>query len=101
MFLFLLMFIVSYILIQYNVVLLVISNFRWWVFRAWGRVGTTIGGNKLEKFPSKESAVDSFKALFEEKTGNSWQNRNAFIKFPNRFYPLDIDYGVEDAKVGI
>ena len=22
--------------------------FRWYVFRAWGRVGTTIGGNKLQ-----------------------------------------------------
>ena len=71
------------------------------MFRAWGRVGTTIGGNKLEKFSSKAPAVESFKALFEEKTGNSWHERNAFIKFPNKFYPLDIDYGIEEAEVGL
>lgn len=28
-----------------------------------------------------------------EKTGNSWEDRgDSFVKQPNKFYPLDIDY---------
>ena len=63
------------------------------MFRAWGRVGTTIGGNKLERCGSKESAKEQFHSLYAEKTGNEWASKNAFVKYPNRFYPLDIDYG--------
>jgi len=62
------------------------------VFRSWGRVGTTIGGNKLDKFYDKNSAMDNFCSVYEEKTGNSWASRN-FTKHPNKFYPLEIDYG--------
>lgn len=68
----------------------------WWLYRAWGRVGTTVGGNKLERCGSKRSVIDSFKALYAEKTNNEWENRDSFKKFPNKFYPLDIDYGAED-----
>ena len=63
------------------------------MYRAWGRVGTTIGGNKTERFGSKAGAINHFQGLYEEKTGNAWENRNNFEKYPNRFYPLDIDYG--------
>lgn len=74
--------------------------FRWWVFRAWGRVGTTIGGNKLDSFGSKINAIEDFKAVYAEKTGNHWENRTNFSKVPNKFYPLDIDYGADDDNVG-
>lgn len=73
--------------------------FRWWVFRAWGRVGTTIGGNKVESFGSKATAVAAFSALYADKTGNEWENRKNFVKVPNKFYPLDIDYGSDDTAV--
>lgn len=68
-----------------------------YVFRKWGRVGNDkIGGTKLEEM-SKSDAIREFKRLFLEKTGNPWeaweQNHN-FQKQPGRFYPLDIDYGV-------
>ncbi|KAL4191408.1 hypothetical protein AMTRI_Chr07g80390 [Amborella trichopoda] len=68
-----------------------------YVFRKWGRVGNEkIGGNKLEMM-SKSDAIREFKRLFLDKTGNSWeaweQKRN-FQKQPGRFFPLDIDYGV-------
>ncbi|XP_078256074.1 poly [ADP-ribose] polymerase 1 [Rhinoraja longicauda] len=63
-----------------------------------GRVGTTIGGNKLEKMSSREHAVDHFLGLYEEKTGNAWQSSN-FTKYPNKFYPLEIDYG-QDEEAG-
>lgn len=65
---------------------------RYWVFRSWGRVGTTIGSNKLEEMSSKEEAIDHFLNLYQEKTGNAWHSTN-FNKYPNKFYPLEIDYG--------
>ena len=67
---------------------------RFWVFRAWGRVGTTIGGNKTESFRSRDNAIEHFMQLYGEKTGNDWANhKKNFVKHPNKFYPLDIDYG--------
>ncbi|XP_026855307.2 poly [ADP-ribose] polymerase 1 isoform X2 [Electrophorus electricus] len=71
---------------------------RYWVFRSWGRVGTTIGGNKLEKFYDKNSAMDNFRNVYEEKTGNSWTS-SSFTKYPNKFYPLEIDYGQDEEAV--
>lgn len=37
---------------------------RFHLFRAWGRVGTTFGGNKVEPFGSQQNAIDAFCALF-------------------------------------
>lgn len=65
---------------------------RYWVFRSWGRVGTTIGGNKLDKIGDKNSALNNFLSVYKEKTGNEWGASN-FTKYPNKFYPLEIDYG--------
>lgn len=72
-----------------------------WVFRAWGRVGTTIGGNKLDEFRSKENAIDNFTAVYLEKTGNEWNNRKSFEKKPRKFYPIDIDYGADDDDIEV
>ncbi|KAL5008566.1 hypothetical protein ScPMuIL_014147 [Solemya velum] len=71
----------------------------WWIFRAWGRVGTTIGGNKVERCGSRRTAIESFKQLYAEKTNNEWDNRKDFKKQPNKFYPLEIDYGEDDGAV--
>lgn len=68
----------------------------WWLFRAWGRVGTTVGSNKIERCGSRASVIDRFKEVYYEKTNNEWKNRDSFKKFPNKFYPLDIDYGQDD-----
>ncbi|CAL1526877.1 unnamed protein product [Lymnaea stagnalis] len=75
------------------------KNMSWWIFRAWGRVGTTIGGNKVEKCGSKNSAIATFKELYLDKTGNEWENRKNFQKFPNKFYPLEIDYGQDEDDI--
>ncbi|XP_054820608.1 poly [ADP-ribose] polymerase 1-like [Prosopis cineraria] len=67
-----------------------------YVFRKWGRVGNDkIGGTKLEEM-SKADAIAEFKRLFFEKTGNPWEawEQKNFQKQPGRFFPLDIDYGV-------
>uniref|UniRef100_A0A0D3GQ13 Poly [ADP-ribose] polymerase n=1 Tax=Oryza barthii TaxID=65489 RepID=A0A0D3GQ13_9ORYZ len=68
-----------------------------YVFRKWGRVGNEkIGGTKLEEMP-KIDAIQEFRRLFLEKTGNpweAWEQKTNFQKQPGKFYPLDIDYGV-------
>ncbi|VDM21710.1 unnamed protein product [Hydatigera taeniaeformis] len=80
---------------------------QYWVFRAWGRVGTDIGGSKVERFTSVNSAVQHFHDLFLEKTGNPWGVERAnFVKIPRKFYPLELeqfdpkgDETVENAKI--
>ncbi|CAN6171745.1 unnamed protein product [Urochloa humidicola] len=71
-----------------------------YVFRKWGRVGNErIGSQKIEEM-SKSDAIQEFKRLFLEKTGNpweAWEQKTNFQKQPGRFYPLDIDYGVKQA----
>jgi poly [ADP-ribose] polymerase len=42
---------------------------------------------------TKQEAIEDFISLYEEKTGNLWENRNNFEKQPGKLYPLDIDYG--------
>lgn len=68
-----------------------------YVFRKWGRVGNDkIGGSKIEEM-SKSDAIEEFKRLFLEKTGNPWEawvHKQNFKKHPGKFFPLDIDYGV-------
>ena len=45
---------------------------------------------------SLPSALEEFESVYEGKTGNSWHNRNNFVKRPGKFYPLEIDYGQEE-----
>jgi hypothetical protein len=65
--------------------------YRYWVFRSWGRIGTTIGGKKLEIKHNKWEARRQFECVYAEKTGNSWYNKN-FRKFAGCFFPIDLDY---------
>lgn len=68
-----------------------------YIFRKWGRVGNDkIGGKKLEELP-KADAIQEFKRLFREKTGNSWEaweSKHNFQKQPGRFFPLEIVWAV-------
>uniref|UniRef100_A0A6F9DN94 Poly [ADP-ribose] polymerase n=1 Tax=Phallusia mammillata TaxID=59560 RepID=A0A6F9DN94_9ASCI len=74
------------------------SGKSWCVFRSWGRVGTVIGGTKVETFRSLESAMNNFLEVYLDKTGNSFLTKN-FQKYPNKFFPLDIDYGEDNEKI--
>merc|ERR1711978_92030 len=58
---------------------------KWWLFRSWGRIGTTIGNTKLENFDERLEALREFESLYEEKTGNRWKNRDKFQKGLNLF----------------
>lgn len=70
-------------------------NERYHLFRSWGRIGTTIGGNKLDEM-SLEECIEQFESLYKDKTGNRWQNRENFVKQPNLMYPIDIDHGDQE-----
>lgn len=74
------------------------SGTRFYVFRSWGRVGTSIGGTKLDDFYSADSAISNFREVYLEKTGNNFGTKN-FQKYPKKFYPLEIDYGEEDENL--
>ncbi|CAF1646709.1 unnamed protein product [Rotaria magnacalcarata] len=41
-------------------------------------------------------AIDTFRRIFFDKTGNQWDDRGSFKKVPNKLYPLEIDYGQHD-----
>lgn len=64
----------------------------YWLFRAWGRIGTTVGDHKIEKYPSADSACNAFEDLFEEKTGNMFNGGVPLKKKPNKYYPVEVDY---------
>ncbi|KRY89944.1 Poly [ADP-ribose] polymerase 1 [Trichinella pseudospiralis] len=64
---------------------------QFWVSRAWGRIGTTIGSHLLESFDTALEAVEFFCEVYLEKTGNGW-NSKKFVKYSNKFYPVKIDY---------
>ena len=68
----------------------------WWVFRSWGKLGTDIGGKKVDPFISKDKAIKMFTNTYKEKTGNTWSNSGqTFVKRAGKFYPLDIDFGAK------
>lgn len=72
---------------------------KWYVFRSWGRIGTTIGGDKVDTYEEKHDAIAEFERHYEDKTGNRWSQRNNFQKAPGKFYPLDLDYGQENEEL--
>lgn len=67
--------------------------FRYWLFRSWGRIGTTIGGFKTTEHDTLHDAKQEFESCYEDQTGNTWKNRNNFIKMPGKKVPVDTDYG--------
>ncbi|XP_049866080.1 poly [ADP-ribose] polymerase [Pectinophora gossypiella] len=72
---------------------------KYWLFRSWGRIGTTIGGHKLEDCKSLDDAMKRFEDLYMEKTENPWECRDDFMKVPNAYYPIEVDYGDDPADV--
>ncbi|XP_038210310.1 poly [ADP-ribose] polymerase-like [Zerene cesonia] len=71
---------------------------KYWLFRAWGRIGTPIGGTKVEDCKTLYEAIDKFRQIYLEKTQNCWDNREDFVKMPEAYYPIDMDYGEEETK---
>lgn len=72
---------------------------QYWLFRAWGRIGTTIGDKRVERFATVYEAKQAFEEQYRDKSGNDWHSRDTFVKMPNCYYPLDIDYCENDEKL--
>ncbi|KAJ3045123.1 Poly [ADP-ribose] polymerase 1 [Rhizophlyctis rosea] len=68
------------------------------LFRSWGRVGTTVGGVKCDPV-SKQEARETFRVLYLEKCGNEFGAPNQ-TKRPGLMFPLEVDFGDEDDKLG-
>lgn len=77
------------------------------VFRRWGRVGSDhIGGKKLTSYTSLSSALAEFRDVFQEKSGNDWEDlaskaraagptaskASFFTKQPGKGVLVDTDY---------
>jgi len=71
---------------------------KYYVFRAWGRIGSTIGGTKLSPFHTFDAALEEFSQIYLERTGNEWSNRANFIRNPRKYCPVDIDYGASTSS---
>lgn len=71
----------------------------WHVWRKWGRVGTWVGSSKLDKCATARKAVELFERVYLDKTGNRWADRDEFEKQPGKYYPVDIDYGIDDSSL--
>ncbi|XP_076286203.1 poly-(ADP-ribose) polymerase [Lasioglossum baleicum] len=67
---------------------------KYWLFRSWGRIGTTIGGTKVDNL-AVEECIKQFEFHYEDKTGNVWSQRDHFVKVPQKMYPVDVDHGEE------
>ncbi|KAH8362007.1 hypothetical protein KR084_000200 [Drosophila pseudotakahashii] len=65
---------------------------KYWIFRSWGRIGTSIGSSKIEEFATSESAKKKFKEVFADKTGNEFDQRDRFVKIAGCMYPIEIQY---------
>uniref|UniRef100_A0A915BV35 Poly [ADP-ribose] polymerase n=1 Tax=Parascaris univalens TaxID=6257 RepID=A0A915BV35_PARUN len=74
---------------------------KYYLFRSWGRVGTNIGGSKTEDYGNEiDEAKEAFEALFLEKTGNDWKNREHFKKIAGKMSILITDYSQKAEKNG-
>ncbi|XP_045534555.1 poly [ADP-ribose] polymerase-like [Papilio machaon] len=65
---------------------------KYWVYRSWGRTGTTIGGHQSDPFTSIEAAKEHFLKIYTEKTGDDWISEE-FSKKARAYVPIDISYG--------
>ncbi|XP_070852014.1 poly [ADP-ribose] polymerase isoform X4 [Drosophila suzukii] len=71
---------------------------KYWIFRSWGRIGTSIGSSKIEEFGTSDSAKRKFKEVYADKTGNEFDKRDSFVKITGCMYPIEIQYD-EDQKL--
>ncbi|CAK8576374.1 unnamed protein product [Lathyrus sativus] len=79
--------------------LIVVPESRLHLYFKKGRVGDDPNAEeRLEECENENNAIKEFVRLFEEITGNefeSWEREKKFQKKPLKFYPIDMDDGVE------
>lgn len=109
---------------SYYKIQLLESRGTYFVFRAWGRIGTTIGeltrmerpyatsrrstrshvfklpgSNKLQEHATLQDALLEFKSVFLDKTGNEWESRKHFVKQPKHFDIIEMDLMQDEGSV--
>jgi hypothetical protein len=67
------------------------------LYKKWGRVGTVIGSSSMLKCKTAADARKKFFVTYFDKTGNEWEDREKFEKKPGKYYPVEIDYGNQEA----
>lgn len=72
---------------------------EYWVFRKWGRIGVNQGGTKLQKWDTKEKAIQDFCKLYEKQTGNVFGHKSSeFVKKPGMMVRVDVEHKALAAK---
>ena len=71
---------------------------QWAIFRKWGKTASNIGDDKIEHFPVLSTAKRDFAKIFEDKTGNSWEDYldGDFEKQPGKMEVLEMDFGADN-----
>uniref|UniRef100_A0A8D8YVJ1 Poly [ADP-ribose] polymerase n=1 Tax=Cacopsylla melanoneura TaxID=428564 RepID=A0A8D8YVJ1_9HEMI len=63
---------------------------KYHLFRSWGRIGTVIGGQKIQDYKSVDEAFEDFDEIFEKETGNSWLE--PYTPIQGKMILLDVKY---------
>lgn len=53
----------------------------------------------MEDYHEKHDALSQFEALYLDKTGNRWSQRNSFEKKAGKFFPMDLDLGQDSQDI--
>lgn len=71
---------------------------NYWIFRSWGRIGTSRGSSRLRQYVDLSAAKMEFRRLFLQFTGNYFGEE--FKKEKGKYNRAEIDYndGIESAK---
>lgn len=67
---------------------------NYWLFRAWGRIGTKIGDTETTTHYSVDDAILEFERYYLQHTGNKWGQ--PFKKLPGKYALVEIDYTDEE-----
>ena len=67
------------------------SGGRFNVWKRWGRVGA-VGQTKDEAFDDATSAEKEFTKYFKSKTGNNWEERDAFVSKAKKYTMVEIEH---------
>lgn len=76
------------------------ENGTYKIWFKWGRVGTSIGGTKLGKYPNIGRALKEWSDKFYAKTRNRWNDFAAdrFVKYGGAYFPITIHYEEEEEE---
>lgn len=61
------------------------------VFSKFGRVGTDVGAFYKSNPSGFKGALEIFYEKYLDKSGNKWEERENFVKKPNKYYPIEVD----------